>query len=465
MQILKKIWKFISSMRFAILLLVVLALACMAGSFITQGQSYAWYAQRYSERVAGAILSLGLDDAFHSGWFVLITAFLCLNLLLCNLVRLPQLVARTRAEGDPEKALRGRGDVSVRGIADPDAVFDKLRLPKAKALQDAEDREARFTSKHRIGLWGAWVCHLGILFIILGFGLGQMTQRQYAVYGVPGQSREIGDTGFVLTIDDFRIGLRDDDTVEQYTADITVRDLRPTSDGAAQSATISVNNPAVLFGMKFYQNSTGWAARVQVAEGGEPLQDEVVCAGDYLRVKDKPDLVVCLNAFYPDYVMVPGVGPSTASGQLNNPAYLYSVYYREQILGMNALMADEKVTIDDYEVTFCEPQSYTLIQIKVDHFTWLALVGALVTLLGLVLAFYVQPARAWAVRQDDGAWTVYGQSRKGGALFRERFARAAGKDPAPEPDDAPGGGPEAAEGEGEAQAPDRREEESPSASS
>ncbi len=471
MQILKKIWRFISSMRFAILLLVVLALACMAGSFITQGQSYSWYAQRYSERAAGAILALRLDDAFHSGWFVLITAFLCLNLLLCNLVRLPQLIARTRAEGDAEAALRGRGDVSASDIADPDAVFERLRLPKAKALRAADGREARFASKHGIGLWGAWVCHLGILFIILGFGLGQMTQRQYVVYGVPGQSREIGDTGYVLTIDDFRVGLRPDDTVEQYTADITVRDLRPDSDGAAESATISVNNPATLFGMKFYQNSTGWAARVQITEGGEPLQDEIVCAGDYLRVKDKPDLVVCLNAFYPDYVMTPGVGPSTASGRLNNPAYLYSVYYQEQMLGMNALMADEKVTIDDYTVTFSEPRSYTLIQIKVDRFTWLALLGGLVTLLGLVLAFYVQPVRAWALRQDDGAWTVFGQSRKGGALFRERFARAAGKAPSAETSGMPGDARDASGGEeggaqdgGEAQAPDRNEEESTRAS-
>ena len=432
MSTLKKIWKFIGSMRFAIALLVVLALACMAGSFVTQGQSYAWYAQRYGDRLAALILTLHLDDAFHSWWFLLINAFLCLNLLLCNLTRLPRLISRTRAEADPNKALAGRGDVRCAGIADPDALFGKLGMPKAKAVTAPDGREAKFTGKHRAGLWGAWVCHLGILLVILGFGLGQMTQRQYTAYGVPGQSRPIGDTGYVLTIDDFRVGLRDDDTVEQYTADITVRDLRLNGDGRAESATISVNNPATLFGMKFYQNSTGWAARVQVTKDGEPLQDEVVCAGDYLRVKDKEDLVVVLNAFYPDYVLVQGAGPSTASGQLNNPAYLYSVYYQEQMLGMNALMQDEKLTIDEYEVTFSEPQNYTLIQVKVDHFTWLALVGGLVTLLGLVLAFYVQPARAWAVRDADGSWTAFGQSRKGGALFRERFARAAGKDPEPD---------------------------------
>ena len=63
-----------------------------------------------------------------------------------------------------------------------------------------------------------------ILLLILGFSLGQMTQRQYTVYGMPGQSRAIGDTGMILTIDDFIVDLRDDDTVAQYTAHITVRD-------------------------------------------------------------------------------------------------------------------------------------------------------------------------------------------------------------------------------------------------
>ena len=422
MRIAKKIWRFIASMQFAIILLVVLAAACSVASLVTQGQTYAWYAQQYSARTAALILALRLDDAFHSWWFIAITAFLCLNLLMCNLLRLPQLVRRTRAEADAA-ALRAEGSVSAEGINDPLPVFARLKMPKPRSVPVGDGREALFASKHRAGLWGAWVCHLGILLLILGFGLGQMTRQQYTVYGVPGQHRPIGGTGYELNIDDFRVDLREDDSVEQYTADITV--YNPTGSGeSSRSATISVNHPASLYGMKFYQNSTGWAAKVTVTEGGELLQEAIVCAGEYLRIKDKPDLVVFLNAFYPDYVLTPGVGPSTASGQLNNPAYLYSVYYQEQMLGMNALMQGEELTIDDYVVTFSEPQSYTLIQIKTDHFTWLALVGGLITRLGLVLAFYIQPVKVWAIRSEDGTWTVRAQNHKGGAIFREQFAKA-----------------------------------------
>ena len=269
----KKIWKFLSSMQFAMILLIVLAIACTLSSFVTQGQTYAWYAATYSERTAALIMALHLDDAYHSWWFIAINAFLCINLLLCNVIRLPQLIARTKDAADPAKAAE-TGAVSAAGVKEPVPVFEKMRMPKPVNAQDGEGREILFSSKNRIGLWGAWVCHLGVLLLILGFSLGQMTKQTYTVYGIPGQTKMIGETGLSLTIDDFVVDLREDDTVSQYTAKITVRDVEKaaaTGDSGGQSAEISVNYPATLYGMKFYQNSTGWAARMQITEKGEPL--------------------------------------------------------------------------------------------------------------------------------------------------------------------------------------------------
>ena len=419
MPTVKKIWKFLSSMRFAILLLVILAAACSAGSFVTQGQSYSWYTQHYSERTAALILAFHLDDAYHSWWFLLINSFLCLNLLFCNVIRLPQLINRTKAQSSPPSSEHVAG-LSEQNVKDPAGVFHRLHMNPMKTA-DLEGREMLYSSRNIIGLWGAWICHLGILFLIAGFSLGQFTQQQESVYGVAGQTKPVGNSGLILTIDDFRIGLRDDDTVEQYTTDLTVHNLKS---GNTESASVSVNYPASLFGWKFYQNSTGWAELVTVTENGKPLQSEVLCAGEYLRISDKPDLVVYFNAFYPDYVLVPGSGPQTLSGQINNPATLYTVYYQEQILGMNVLMGEEELTIDEYTVVFSEPQNYTLIQAKKDSFTWLAFLGGIVTMIGLVLALYIQPARVWAVQDDSGTWTVFGSCPKGGVLFKEKFEEA-----------------------------------------
>ena len=422
----KKIWRFLGSMGFAIGLLVVLAAACVGASFVTQGQSAAWYEQVYGAGAARLILGTGLDDAFHSWWFLTLTAFLCGNLLLCNLTRLKPLIARTRREADPAAALAGPCDRSAEGVADPLPLFERLRLPKPKAYE-IEGRRVLFSGKNRLGLWGPWVCHLGILLLILGFTLGQLTHREWTVYGVPGDTKPIGDTGYFLTIDDFEVRLREDDTVSQYVARVTVfrGPQGSTTVPDSLSATVSVNHPARLYGFKVYQNSTGYAARVSVDEAGTPLQTQVVCAGEGIEIADAPGLRVFLNAFYPDFYLEPGAGPRTRSGRMDNPAYLYSITYEDRMVGMNYWQeADGPITVNDYSITFSEPQSYTLLQVKADRFQGLALLGGLITMLGLLLAFYLLPVRAWALQQEDGSWTVFGQSRKGGALFRESFDRA-----------------------------------------
>ena len=418
---LKKIWKFLSSMTFAIILLALLCAACAGASFLPQGETFEWYAAAYSETAAAWIIALQLNDAFHSWWFIAIAAFLCANLLLCNVLRLKGLVQRTKSAADPARAIRLEPDAAAAGIAQPRSVFRRLGMPNPSE-HTVEDRTVLLSGKNRVGLWGAWVCHVGILLLILGFGLGQFTKAEYFVYGVPGQTKPIDETGLMLTIDDFRIGLREDDTVEQYTAEIRVQNA---ATGEEQRAAISVNHPGRLFGMSFYQNATGWAARISVEKDGVPLQSEVVCAGEVLPIADQPALVIYFSAFYPDYVYVPGEGPRTASGLLNHPAYLYAVYYNGELIGMNVLEADDTIRIDGDTEQFSDPQSYTLLQIKRDSFTWLALIGGLVTLIGLLLAFYVLPQTVWAVLEEDGTWTVSGVSAKRRTMLREELQRAA----------------------------------------
>ena len=384
----KRIGKFLSSMPFAITLLVLLAGACALSSTIPQGATWEQYAAQYGERIAGWILGLRLDDAFHSWWFIGLSAFLCLNLLCCNLIRLPSLLKRVRTFGNPEKMIC---------------------------------RELLFSAGNKAGFWGAWICHLGILLLILGFALGQMTAENYTVYALPGQTKPLDNTGLTVRVDDFRTERTENGTVQQYTAMLTVADPEAHT---VESGSASVNAPAGLFGYKFFQNSVGWGADVTVLKNGEVLQEDSLCAGEYIPVKDKQELVVYLQAFYPDYVQMAGMSPMTASEELNNPAYLYRIYYRGELLGMNVLMPGEEVTIDEYTVRFDNPRNYTLLAVKRDRFTFLVLLGGLITLAGLVLAFWMQPRAVWAVREETG-WHIYGTNRKGGALFREEFSKAA----------------------------------------
>ena len=88
---------------------------------------------------------------------------------------------------------------------------------------------------------------------------------------------------------------------------------------------------------------------------------------------------------------------------------------------MNMLMGEEELTIDEYTVTFSDPQSYTLIQIKADRFTWLALARRTGDAAGPDPGVVPPALESLGVPRGGGRLDGFGESRKGGALFRERF--------------------------------------------
>lgn len=417
MKLVKKIGRFLCSMKFAMILLIFLVFACTAGSLIPQKEVTAYYTSGYSEKVAGAILLFGLDDVFHCRWFIVLTLFLCINLLLCNVLHLPKLIHRMKTGYSLEKCLRGWDEKGIGKVTEPDALFAKAGMRKIQKTK-INGKEYCYANKNKAGIWGAWMCHLGMLIIIAGFGLGQMMKTEYTVYGVAGQTKPVGDLKYELTIDNFEILLREDDTVEQYQAEITVKD---TESGQTKSGMTSVNYPLSIFGMKYYQNSTGWAGTVSIWKGEELIQEELLCAGEYLSTEGKEDLKLMFRAFYPDFYEDEAGNMMTLSSALNNPAYLYALYYDNQILGMNVIMDGEKITVDDYTYVFHDAQPYTLIQVKRDPFTGMAGIGGLLMIVALILAFYVRPEELWAVKNGE-TWVVAGKSRKGGAMFEDRIS-------------------------------------------
>ena len=415
---LKKIGGFLASMRFGIALLVILALACALGSFLPQGNTLDWYLSRYPARTAALIYGLGLDDVFHSPWFLALATVLCCNLLLCNLLHLPGLIRRWQRAGDPEEL--PKADVELQDVAAPEQVFTGMHMPKPVETQ-RDGRRLLFSSKNRIGLWGAWVCHLGILLLIVGFTLGQVTRTEYTVYGVPGQTRPVGETGLALTIDAFDVARSDSGNAEQFTTSFTVRDP---ATGQINSDTASVNDPGSVFGYRVYQNSTGPAAKLTVSMDGKVQQEEVVCVGDSVSVLETP-LLLTLEGYEEAYF---------DAGDGNTlPGYVYSTSYMgEQDQAGVQVEGDIAMTYGTVEIRFSEPQNYTLLQLKRDRYTLPVLLGGVITLLGLLLAFYLQPCRVWALEDKDGCWTVCGEGRKGGVLFTELLREAAGVGPSEE---------------------------------
>ena len=340
---LRAVRRFLASMPLAITLLVLLAAACAVCSAIPQGRDMAWYTEQYGEQGAAWIIALHADDAYHSGWFIALSGFLCVSLIMCNLTRVRSAVRRTREN-----------------------------------------------PRNWAGIWGAWVCHLGILLLIVGFALGQMTQEEYTAYAAPGRTVPIEGTDMSLTVDRFEIEWREDGSANQYTADITVTD----GSGRSESGTASVNHPAELFGYEFLQNTAGWTAEVTVVREGTLLQRQTLCEGEFVPLADDPDIVVLFYRFYPNYDGTTGRASPMASVRPDRPGYVYMVYCLGELRGMNVLEPGDEITIDEkYTVTFDHPGNYPLLLIKRDRFAWIALIGAAVTMAGLIMALYLRKGR------------------------------------------------------------------------
>ena len=332
--------RFLKSMQFSFVLLFIIAAACVAGSVIPQGSSEAAYRQLYGDTWAKIITELNLDHVFTCWWFVLLTALLCVNLILCSVSRFPAVLKAWKASG-----------------------------------------------KKSIGMWGSWITHLGMLLLIISFAAGQYTSREETVYGIAGSTQPLGGTGLSITIDSFDVSLREDNTVKQYTAGLTVSD----ASGNSKSGTASVNHPFDAFGYSFYQDSMGWAVYVDIYKSGEPVKTDLICAGEYTFPNELPSLVLMFNKFYPDLARNEDGSYYSRTPLPDNPHALYSVYYDGSVLGMGLAAPGTSIDCNEYSFVMRDPCEYTLIVAKHDPLSWLVGVSAFVLLAGLFISFYVRP--------------------------------------------------------------------------
>ncbi len=416
----KKVLRLFSSMKLALLLLGLIVIACVIGGLIPQGALGAQYEAQYGKEPAQILRALRLDKVFTSWWFLLLAGLLLVNLLLCSLLRFPSVLRQYRDCFSPAQRL-GTGDALFElscNKALGEVFFGKMGFSQVQTLE-FEGRVWRYACRRRLGVWGSWLSHLGMLVTVLGFALGQLLLFETNVYGIPGQTLPVPGSDLTVTIDSFDIRLRADDTVEQYIAGLTIKKA---GDTAGISGTAMVNAPLNAYGKSFFQNSTGWAVQSSSYLGEKLLDSRVLFAGESidLQALDAAHLPVVLvfHALYPDYVN-DGGGPRTLSPRLNNPAALFSLYYQGKPVDMNVAGMGYDIKVADYRFVLSRPHPYTLIQVVGDPAAPLAAAGGALMLLGLMLAFYLRPEELW-MRLDGDKAAVYGRSIRGASMFRDR---------------------------------------------
>ncbi|MBM4053557.1 MAG: cytochrome c biogenesis protein ResB [Planctomycetes bacterium] len=82
-----KVWDFFCSVKLAVIIILVMAVACVLGTVIVQGRAFDEYTARYGSGLASFIRITQLNNVFYSHWFSILLVLLCANLICCTIRR------------------------------------------------------------------------------------------------------------------------------------------------------------------------------------------------------------------------------------------------------------------------------------------------------------------------------------------------------------------------------------------
>jgi len=197
------LYELMSSMRFAVSLLTVLAIASIVGTVLEQAEPYANYMAQFGQFWFPVFEALGLYDVYHAAWFLLILAFLVFSTGLCVYSNGPSMLREMRSyrENAKEISLRlfaHRAEFTSKAPADElTADLGRYLAQRGFKYRTGEVRPdgsrliaAKAGSAHRLGYL---FTHIGIVVICLGGLLDgnlPLKAMQLAGYRVP-ETRDI----------------------------------------------------------------------------------------------------------------------------------------------------------------------------------------------------------------------------------------------------------------------------------
>lgn len=167
----------ISSMRFAISLLVVLAIASIIGTVLTQDDPYPNYVNQFGPFWADIFRSLSLYTVYSAWWFMTILGFLVVSVSLCVIRNAPKMLADMKSWKDKvrEGSLRAfhhKGEFAVVGSTREQtaATLGKLAGRMGYRFVTRESDGATLIAAKRGALTkiGYIFAHLAIVIICLG---------------------------------------------------------------------------------------------------------------------------------------------------------------------------------------------------------------------------------------------------------------------------------------------------------
>ncbi|WP_069885987.1 cytochrome c biogenesis protein ResB [Streptomyces luteocolor] len=293
-------WRQLTSMRVALILLLLLSLGAIPGSLIPQNNVDELKVQDFMDRhtTLGPLYDkLQLFDVYSSVWFSAIYILLFVSLIGCIVPRTWQFVGqlRGRPPGAPRKLTRLPAYTTWRTGAEPEQVHEAaLALLKQRRFRahvagsSAGSPAAAGTSvageKGYLREAGNLVFHIALIVMLVAFAAGQLFKSEGGKLIMEGdgfantlsqyddfKSGSLFDTDelapFSFTLDDFEGTYQKSGpnrgTPRTYQAKVTYSEG---VDGPEKKKAIEVNKPLEIDGSKVYLIGHGYAPKVTVRD-------------------------------------------------------------------------------------------------------------------------------------------------------------------------------------------------------
>ena len=373
-------WAQLTSMRTALMLLLLLAVAAVPGSIFPQRVQDAFAVQTWIDDnpTIGPILdAFQLFDVYSSVWFSSIYLLLFISLIGCIIPRAkkhlqqmtsppprtPSRLARLPEYGALE--LDDAGPAPEAALADAEEVLKKrrYRVQVREAATDARGRAVPASigaEKGYLKEVGNLVFHIALVGVLIAVALG-------AMFSYRGQKVLIEDEGFVnalvaydnfypgaffeesrlhpfsVQLDDFeRVFDRDSEAnfgqALDFTATVTTQEG---TDGQPQTEELKVNDPLTLDGARVFLVGNGYAPVITVEDG----DGEVAFSGPVITRPDDPVytsmMVVKAPDAQPEQLGFVGVFlPTAHEAEEGGPAFSVDPELANPQLQLNAYAGD-----------------------------------------------------------------------------------------------------------------------------
>lgn len=406
----KKFLKFFRSMKFGLILLVLIMVISFFGTVITQGKSEEFYLATYS--AGNVIVALGLDNVYYTPYFLGLGVLLILNLTMCSLVRFRSIF----------HAGKDRLAASVKvtdGTKATEEETAKIRTHLEKKHYH-QKREGAVTVyyKNQVGHIGSFLVHLSMVLILLVGALVIYTGKS-EVYPVSYDGPVTLEDGTVVSLVDFVTQDEEGNVHYESTLNITAPGQE------TYTGQTSVNHPINYGGKKYFQDTYYFTTKLKIWNTATSVGDQIYLSEPaFLQTSDSGQGIYYMGA-YTDYTEEADGQISLRSDQIEDgkPAvFLVSVYDGTDGAG-NAGLVEQGTTlqVEDIQFTFDGLITYPGIRIKETNRVLMGCLYAtfVIMLAGLWFCFFQQPVYITIGKNDKGWFYRIGGPRNTEGLENE----------------------------------------------